>query len=292
MAWATGDFIKNETYQIEDVLGRGDFGITYKALHLPSQETVVIKTLRDKLKERQNYDWYVQRFIKESQLLARVCQSYQTQWGRSHPHLVQFREFFQEQEELYLVMDFIEGISLYRRVKNHGFLPEQEAITYIRQIGSALSTLHQAGIVHRDAHPGNMILCPNIHGKPESFQAVLIDLGHAGEIGSHAAIEAKVLGNEFFAAYEQIYQRPGYQKPPVDVHLLAASLYYILTQEYPASCYERRVNDVELVPPKVYNSSLSDQVNDAILKGMAVIASQRPQSIEEWLQEVPGGEEN
>ena len=264
--WAAGQLLHNGTYRIESTLGRGAFGITYKALHRNLDQYVVIKTPDETLKFDPNYPKFVRRFIKEARLLAKLC-------AEPHPHIVRVTHLFEEGDTHCLVMDFIPGESLWQWVQCHGRLSEAKAVEYIRQIGSALQVVHQAGMVHLDVTPPNIMLKDN--GK-----AVLIDFGIAGEMAPPSSF-SRSFGNTAFAPYE-LY-RKGSRQPTVDVYCLAASLYYAVTGECPTKSFNRKYDGEELVPPQRWFGGISDGLNQAILQGMALEAKNRPQSIEAWL---------
>lgn len=267
MVWPDGKLLHGGKYQIERILGRGGFGITYKARHTQLNQDVVIKTPDETLKIEPDYPKYVQRFIKEGRVLAQLCKE-------PHPHIVRVIDLFSEGDIHCLVMDFIEGESLYERVQRRGRLPEAEAVNYIREIGSALIEVHKANLVHRDVHPGNIML-------RSSGKAVLIDFGISGEMFP-TTMTSKHFGNKAFAPYEQ--QRKGSRHPTVDIYTLAASLYYALTGELPTNSFDRKYDRLELVPPKRLVPRISDEVNRAILKGMDLEPENRPQSMQEWLK--------
>jgi len=267
MVWPDGKLLHGGKYQIERILGRGGFGITYKARHTQLNQDVVIKTPDETLKIEPDYPKYVKRFIQEGQVLAQLCKE-------PHPHIVRVIDLFSEGDTHCLVMDFIEGESLYERVQRRGRLPEAEAVNYIREIGSALIEVHKAKLVHRDVHPGNIML-------RSSGKAVLIDFGISGEMFP-TTMTSKHFGNKAFAPYEQ--QRKGSRHQTVDVYTLAASLYYALTGELPTNSFDRKYDKLKLVPPKQRVPQISDEVNRAILKGMELEAKDRPQSMQEWLQ--------
>ncbi len=168
MVWTNGYQLQSRDYRIERVLGQGGFGITYKARHLNLDQDFVIKTPNEHLKFDPDYPKFVDRFIKEGQRIAKLCTN-------PHPHIVRVFDLFQEGDTHCLVMDFIPGESLWQRVRDQeGALPETEAVKYFQQIGEALQRVHEAGLVHRDAHPGNIMF--------RGDSAVLIDFGIAGEI--------------------------------------------------------------------------------------------------------------
>jgi serine/threonine-protein kinase len=264
MVWTNGYQLQSRDYRIERVLGQGGFGITYKARHLNLDQDFVIKTPNEHLRFDPDYPKFVDRFIKEGQRIAKLC-------AHPHPHIVRVFDLFQEGDTHCMVMDFIPGESLWQRVQAQGALPEAEAVRYFQQIGGALQRVHEAGLVHRDAHPGNIMFRGN--------QAVLIDFGIAGEIVP-VTVSSKHFGNQAFAPLEQM---KGSREPTVDIYTLSASLYYALTGQRPASSFDRKIDDVKLVAPKQLVPSLSDTVNKAVLKGMELNPQNRPQTMGEWL---------
>ena len=268
MTLVTGQKLQNGKYIIQQILGQGGFGITYKALQVYLNRPVVIKTPNEYLNHDPEYDKYIERFIAEGQTLARLSQD-------PHPHIVGVIELFQEGNTHCLVMEFVPGENLFQAVKRRGALPEAEIVTCIRQIGEALMVVHQAGLVHRDAHPGNIMLRSN--GK-----AVLIDFGIAKQIIPATQSSTDKAAHERFAPYEQSYK--GSRDPRVDIYCLAASLYYGVTGQNPTNSLARKLDNEPLIPPQKIISSISDGLNSAILNGMALEAIDRPQSMQEWLE--------
>ncbi|MCT7984873.1 serine/threonine-protein kinase [Laspinema sp. A4] len=265
MVWPNGYQLQSRDYRIERVLGQGGFGITYQARHLNLAQDFVIKTPNEHLRFDPDYPKFVDRFIKEGKLIAKLSTN------NPHPHIVRVFDLFQEGDTHCMVMDFIPGESLWRRVQAQGALPEAEAVKYFEQIGGALQRVHEAGLVHRDAHPGNIMF--------RGDQAVLIDFGIAGEMVP-VTVSSKHGWNPAFAPLEQM---KGFREPTVDIYTLSASLYYALTGQRPATSFDRKIDDVELVPPKQFVPILSDTVNQAVLQGMELKPSNRPQTMGEWL---------
>jgi serine/threonine-protein kinase len=133
--------------------------------------------------------------------------------------------------------------------------------------------VHNAGIIHRDAHPGNIMLRNNT-------SAVLIDFGLAAEIMPRV-MSSKHPANLNFAPYEQFLEGSG--KPTVDVYCLAASLYYAITGQLPTQALTRKLKNQALIPPNKI-VKISDKINDAILKGLGLEPEQRPQTMAEFLR--------
>ncbi|MBO1055290.1 MAG: serine/threonine protein kinase [Dolichospermum sp. JUN01] len=268
MTWVTGQKLQNGKYIIQQVLGQGGFGITYKALQVYLNRPVVIKTPNEYLNDDPEYDKYIERFIAEGQTLARLSQD-------PHPHIVGVIELFQEGNTHCLVMEFVPGENLFQAVKRRGALPEAEIVTCIRQIGEALMVVHQAGLVHRDAHPGNIMLRSN--GK-----AVLIDFGIAKQIIPATQSSTDKAANDGFAPYEQRHK--GSRDPRVDIYCLAASLYYGVTGQNPTNSLARKLDNERLIPPQELISSISNELNQAILEGMALEEEDRPPFMQSWLE--------
>lgn len=266
MSWSVGDKIQNGKYVIKKVLGQGGFGITYKALHVALDQLVVIKTPNDSLKSDSDYPKFVKRFFREGQALAKLSKA-------RHRHIVRISDLFEEQDIPCLVMDFIEGENLFELIHRKGRIAEAEAVEYIQQIGSALILVHREGLIHRDAHPGNIMIL-------ETKEAVLIDFGISGEM-QPTTVSSSHFGNMSFAPYEQFL---GHREPTIDIYTLSASLYYALTGVIPPNFLERKFNGRRLVSPHELVSSISERLSKAILAGMSLEAAERPQSIEEWLK--------
>ena len=302
MAWNKGDIVK-ETYEIEDTLGEGYFGITYKARNIHIGKYVVLKTLNEKRRSERDYIKYSKRFKKEGQHLNKVAKN-------DNPHIVGIIDFFTEGDLPCLVMDYVEGKNLYDLIQEEGRLSEERAVKYIRQIGSALKVCHEVGIIHRDAYPSNIML-------RKDGNAVLIDFGISKVVGNKTQ-SANLYGNIAFAPYEQIWGQMVIgsndededeeigatgegnqgenearelnklvQAPTIDIYTLAASLYYLVTGNSPCPSQARKYLGEKLKAPKKYNPKLSELVDEVIKLGMAVEPEDRPQSMEEWLRLLP-----
>jgi serine/threonine-protein kinase len=138
-----------------------------------------------------------------------------------------------------------------KRVQDNGFLPEEESLKYIRQVGEALVEVHKEKIVHQDANPKNIMIQPD-------GNAVLIDFGIAKPI-IPSTNTTDYGWTEHFAPYEQCCPKKGDKRQPtLDIYSLAATFYYAVTDEFPTKSYERQGEvaktkiDPLLSPPKNY----------------------------------------
>jgi serine/threonine protein kinase len=264
MAWTSGQKLQDGNYTIEQELGEGGFGITYRARDNNGRK-VVIKTLNNTVQRRPDFAKFQQDFLNEALRLARC----------SHPHIVRVDEVIQEGQLWCMVMEYIDGEDLANWVVKRGVLPEAEALRYIQQIGEALTVVHNNGLLHRDIKPHNIMLRS---GKSE---AVLIDFGIAREFTQNLTQTHTQYVTDCFAPIEQ-YDKRSKRGAYTDVYALAATLYLLLTGEVPTIAPLRAIG-TPLESPKQINPGISDRMNQAILVGLEVKAENRPQSMQEWL---------
>jgi serine/threonine protein kinase len=160
-----GKTLQGGKYTLEQPIGQGGFGITFRAVHHYLRQTVVIKTLNPISQKNPQYAEFERQFRDEARRLA-MC---------LHQNIVRVNDFFIEDDMPYLVMDYIAGQTLEEVVFPDHPLPESVAIHYICQIGAALQVVHQNGLLHRDVKPQNIIL------RQGTQEVVLIDFGIARE---------------------------------------------------------------------------------------------------------------
>ncbi|MEQ9553295.1 MAG: serine/threonine-protein kinase [Coleofasciculus sp. G3-WIS-01] len=261
MVWVSGQVLQGGKYTIEKKLGDGGFGITYLAKDKKGNP-VVIKTLKAVDPQSPDFDKCQQEFINEA-LRLKGCQ---------HSHIVKVYEVIKEDFLWGIVMEYIEGKDL----GSLGKLPESEALRYIQQISEALTVVHNNGLLHRDVKPQNIIV------RTSQSEAILIDFGIAREFTPNLTQTHTALFTPFYAPPEQ-YNPRAKRGAYTDVYGLAATLYRVLTGQEPESSVSR-VMGCPLAPPKQLNSTISDVVNQAILKGLELQPENRPQSVREWIQ--------
>ncbi len=167
-----------EEYRLHSVLGAGGFGITYRAEDTHLNKVVAIKEyLPSEFATRtgtrtvvphsgtqaQDYHWGLTRFLDEARALARF----------DHPHLNKVHRYFEANGTAYLVLEYIEGETLGDLLDRRGALPEVELRRLLTEVLGGLAVVHEAGYVHRDVKPGNLML------RDEDGSAVLLDFGAA-----------------------------------------------------------------------------------------------------------------
>ncbi len=134
-------------YRVGELLGFGGMGAVYKAEHLLMERPVALKVLKRELIDRPAT---LERFRREVRAAARL----------THPNIVAAFDAEQVDDVHFLVMEYVEGVSLSRRSAEHGPLPVAEACDYIRQAALGLQHAHECGMVHRDIKPQNLMLTP------------------------------------------------------------------------------------------------------------------------------------
>ncbi|MEW5860278.1 MAG: protein kinase, partial [Cyanobacteriota bacterium] len=269
MVWAAGQMLHGGRYIVERVLGEGGYGITFLARDKKGN-FVVIKTLNERVLTKREFTAYRDKFNRDFQkeaLRLAVCR---------HPHIVQIDNAFSEGQLPCMAMEYVEGENLEQRVLHLGILSETEALHYIRQIGDALTFIHDRGFLHRDVKPSNIMV------RAEKFEAVLIDFGIAREFIPDLTQTHTQTFTPGFAPIEQ-YAQQARRGEYTDVYALAATLYYLLTGEVPLPAPARAAG-IRLNSPQRLNSSISNLATQAILKGMEFQAEERPQSVQEWLE--------
>lgn len=264
-----GKTLQGGKYTLEKELGRGGFGITYKATHHYLHQPVVIKTLSESFHLDPNFAKFVRQFQDEARRLA-LC---------VHPNIVRVSDFFLEAGWPYMVMEYICGPTLQAIAANNP-LKEAVVLNYIRQLAEALKLVHQQGLLHRDIKPSNILL------RQETDSVVLIDFGIAREFSPNVTQTHTNIVTEGFAPIEQYLRRAQFS-PATDVYGLAATLYFLLTGETPTPAPLRERDP--LPPPRELIPQISSAVNYAVLQGMAIEPSDRPATIDQWLSLLPNG---
>ncbi|MEB3149278.1 MAG: protein kinase [Sphaerospermopsis sp.] len=266
----TGTILQSGKYTIIQEIGRGGFGITFKATHHYLGQEVVMKTINERLRQHPDFPKFERQFQDEARRLAACV----------HPNIVRVSDFFEENGLPYMVMEYIPGETLGQAFVSPGIpLSEATAIHYIRQIGAALQVVHNNSLLHRDIKPDNIIL------RQGTQEVILIDFGIAREFNSGVKQTHTGLVSEGYAPIEQ-YLSQATRTPATDVYGLAATLYALLTGQVPIPALLR---DRQPMPsPRELQPYLSAAINQAVMRGMAVESRFRPATVAEWLQLLPG----
>jgi non-specific serine/threonine protein kinase len=271
-------------WRLEEVLGVGGFGIVYKARGIYFDELVAIKEyFPSSISERQEDDTIVpvdsdaeevhalglKKFVEEAKLL----------WNLStptrHPNIVSVRSLFQIHGTAYMVMDFEDGVSLSKLLKDGRRFNQASLTALIQPIAEGLERAHRVGVLHRDIKPANMLVAPD--GRP-----VLIDFGSARFESGDATSTTVTFHTPPYAAIEQ-YVKTYEQGPWTDVYALGVVLYECVTGEKPAEVLERLHGSADKPLADGEWPGFSRAFLAAIDTAMTIRPDERPRSIAEWL---------
>ena len=268
----------HERFLVGEALGQGGFGITYIGLDTLLDIRVAIKEYYPKDFSNRNhevanhvtvtagnaerlYRHGRDRFLQEARILARFSED---------PGIVSVRDFFEENNTAYIVMEYLTGETLKQYIARTGPMGAGRLFSLMTPIMHSLGGIHDQGVIHRDISPDNLILMPNGSLK-------LLDFGAAREINTGESMS--VMLKRGYAPEEQ-YRSKGKQGPWTDIYALCATMYYCLTGERPDEAPERVWND-SLPSPTERGADISPAQERVILRGLAVNAGDRFQSIRE-----------
>lgn len=279
-ALSTGSIL-NGQYIVGRVLGQGGFGITYVAFDHRTKIKVAIKeyipegiavrlprtTLVSVLTEEKQEDFRygAECFLDEARVLSKFAYN---------KNIVGVKSFFTENNTVYFVMDYIEGISFKNYIRNcGGKVSYTEALRILSPVMDALEDVHKAGLIHRDITPDNIYIT-------KSNEIKLLDFGSARYSLGDKSKSLDVILKAGYSPKEQYIGRSK-QGPYTDIYSLAACFYASITGYLPPEALERMEED-ELVPISARGIKIPDRLENAIRKGLEVKAEDRWQSIEEF----------
>jgi serine/threonine protein kinase len=271
-------------WRIEDVLGVGGFGIVYKGRGIYFGELVAIKEyFPSAISERDAESTVVpigsdveevhalglKKFVEEAKLL----------WNLStptrHPNIVSVRALFEVHGTAYMVMDFEDGVSLSRLLKEGRRFNERSLWNVIKPVAEGLDRAHRVGVLHRDIKPPNILIT-------DDNRPVLIDFGSARFEAAEATSTSVTFHTPPYAAVEQ-YVKTYPQGPWTDIYAMSVVLYECVTGEKPPEVLERMHGGLGSPLADGHWPGFSKRFLQAIDAGMTIKPSERPQSIREWL---------
>ncbi len=278
-----GTLLKNR-YLIGNSLGQGGFGITYIGRDTLLNIRLAIKeyypngcayrdnTITDDVINTASGQDFFQngkmKFLHEAQILARFTEE---------PSIVSVYDFFEENNTAYIVMEFLDGITLKRFTAMNGKIPAASLVRVMLPLICTLGKVHEQGIIHRDISPDNIMVLRDGTLK-------LLDFGAAREVSGDKSLS--VMLKPGYAPEEQ-YRRKGKQGPWTDVYALCGTMYYCLTGERPEESVERMMSD-SLQRPSALGALITPAQESVLLHGMAVQANERYQSMEELAAALSG----
>jgi len=209
-------------YRVERTLARGGMGVVVLATHLQLGETVAIKVL---LPEVASNPDTVARFLREAKAAARI----------KNEHVVRvFDVGTMEAGQVYIVMEYLEGVDLDNTIRNRGELPLEEAVDYVLQACEGVAEAHRIGVVHRDLKPANLFLVQRSDG---SYCVKLLDFGISKQAptgGADVSVTrtSMMMGSPLYMSPEQLRSTRSVDAR-TDIWSLGVVLYEALTGKSP-----------------------------------------------------------
>ena len=271
----------HDRYTVGRAIGFGGFGITYIAWDNKLMQKVAIKeympseyatrvpgNLTVTIYDGERYTEFMtglQKFLDEAQRLAKF---------QNVPGIVRILDCFSENLTAYIVMEYLDGMTLKQYLAEHGGkLPYEEAVEFILPVLAALQAVHKEGIIHRDISPDNIFIT-------EDGEVKLLDFGAARYASTGYSKSLSVILKPGYAPAEQ-YLSHGEQGPWSDVYATAATLYRMITGVVPEEALERKEKD-SLKPPSALGAKLPKNAEKAILNALNVRVENRTASAEEF----------
>lgn len=248
----------NDTYEIKSVIGEGGMSTVYLAEHKRLHTRWAVKQVA-KQQQSARFD-----FLAESNILKRL----------QHPMLPRIVDIFEDEQYIYIVEDFVEGVTLEHKLREVGRIDEKTGLQWLRDLCGAFQYLHGQTphpIIYRDMKPANVMIQPD--GKLK-----IIDFGIAREYKQESNADTTYIGTRGYAAPEQF--GTAQTDARTDIYALGVTMYHALTGKSP---YEP---PYEFVPARQLNPTLSHGTEYILNKCVRAEPVDRYQSVDELLDDL------
>ncbi len=273
-------------YTVGTVIGAGGFGVTYIGWDESLNRKVAIKeyfpsSLSTRIpgqtaisafsgEKQQIFNHGKERFIEEARLLMQFT---------GEEGIVSVYNVLEANGTVYMVMEYVEGITLKQNIEQFGTIPEQQLLGFIVPMLLSLKYVHNAGFTHRDISPDNIMCQPDGNVK-------LLDFGAARYSVMEESKSLSVIVKQGFTPIEQ-YQSHGKQGPWTDLYAVGATMYKALTGITPDESLERMAKET-LKKPSQCGAEVSENTENAIMAALNIRAEHRPQDVDEFLAILTG----
>lgn len=271
--------ILNERYLVGRILGQGGFGITYIGRDITLDDMVAIKEYYpSEISTRNNTisptvyvanttqsETYIHgksRFLDEARTLRKF---------KKEPGIVGVQDFFEDNGTAYIIMEYLDGMTLREYVRRRGTLSADETVNLMFPVISALCRVHDEGLIHRDISPENIMVLGNGNLK-------ILDFGAAREFAADKSVS--VMLKPGYAPIEQ-YRSRGSLGPWTDTYALCATMYFCMTGTPPDDSIDRMMEDDLKYPSELGAAITPQQEEDIIRRGMSLNPEERWQSMDE-----------
>ncbi len=272
-------------YIVGAAKGEGGFGITYIGKDTRLDRIVAIKeyyptglvnrnsnvsAIVEQTQDENGSDAFIKgrdSFLTEAKTLAKFS---------GEMGIVEILDFFIENNTAYIVMEYLDGMSLSNKLKAEGTMTPEQALTVMMPVMISLEKVHKQGLIHRDISPSNIMILKNT--------VKLIDFGAARQASGEGNRSISLMLKPGYAPEEQ-YRSKGVQGPWTDVYALCATIYKCITGVTPEESNDRLHRD-DLKTPSQLGVRVDPGFEAALMKGLSVLQENRYRSIEELLKDI------
>lgn len=259
--------VLQDRYVIEEQIGRGGFGITYRARDMRVDVPVAVK---------EYLPWH-QLNRKDAERETRMAARFYGLEG-----IAAARDFFTEGDHSYIVMEYVSGMSVRQYIRENGRMSGGEALQKIRPIIRTLGRIHKEGVIHRDISANNLMIT-------DTGDLKLIDFGTARFSGEYRRNSHTLIFNHGFAPVEQCRTK-GKQGPWTDVYALCATIYFMITGLVPDDSVDRMIDDRMKSLRQIQGTGLDSHQAMCIMKGLEVHPEDRYQNMASLYEDLYGGQ--
>lgn len=262
-----------DRYRVHKALAQGGFGATFLAQDagLPGEPSCVIKQLRPAANSPEVLQMARKLFEREAKTLGKVG---------NHPQVPRLLDYFEDNQQFYLVQEYVSGLTLQQEIKCFGSVSEAGVKQFLSEIIPVLRYIHSQQVIHRDIKPANLIR------RSEDRKLVLIDFGAVKDQvtltttshSEHTALTAFAVGTPGFAPPEQLALRPVYAS---DIYALGVTCIYLLTGKSPKDLGYNSLTGEVIWENKV---QISAHLRDVLKKMLEGSVRYRYQSADEVLK--------
>lgn len=248
--------VLDRKYEVIGIIGQGGMGSVYLCKNINLDTLWAIKEVPKEVKSNVN-------FLAEPNILKKL----------KHPGIPRIIDIFYENDNLYMVEDYIEGENLKEYVKRKGSLNTEEICKIASKIGQIVEYLHSFDppIIHRDLKPSNIMITPE-------GEVVLIDFGISRVYKPGQESDTVYIGSRGYAAPEQFYGT-GQSSTQTDIYALGAVIYFMITGKAPSTALEPLYDEN-------YDGNVNVDIREIIKRAMKIKVEERYGSIQEMSKEI------
>lgn len=275
--------VLKKRYLVGKMIGSGGFGVTYIAWDNNKNTKVAIKEyLPSDLASRaygntqvsiftgqksEQFRYGIEKYLDEAMILGRFS---------NFPGIVSVRDYFEENKTAYLVMDFIEGVTLKEYLKKNNIISSKEVLNFMLPLMKSLVAVHNENIIHRDISPENIMI--------NDGKATLIDFGAARESNAKDEKSISIILKQGYAPEEQ-YRLKGIQGPWTDIYALCATMYRCITGIVPENSLDRLQGDT-IKKPSELGFVIDSNFESVLMKGLSPKAEDRYQRLDLMIKDL------